>query len=327
MLEFCMADVFEEKLKGRLGEKFQGEVESKISEFGGLLTRGAAVRLLCRQHNIDVEQKVALKEAEGSHLPFSFEACVDRIFPVQTYQNKLGKSVRLHISDASSQATMVLWNEQAGIVEGGISVGDCIRCTGAYFRSGEIAVSKNGKIEKSRENPRVAVSKLTAGTCNVEGEVGEIEMAYHYLDKKTGEKKSLSSFQLCEEGVCRRVVVWSAPEGTPKIVPGDRLLLENVSFKNGELHFNSYSRMVKKTSASEKSGRLEKITVRGGEAVFSIGSSDFSLPITEALGLLGISAVPSGVSTDTLILIKSGELSGKKLKYRVEEGKLSWLSN
>jgi hypothetical protein len=326
MREFLMHDVFEEKLKDELGDGFEDKIAERISEFGGLLSRGAAVRLLCKEHGIDVERKLTLREAEGSPLPFSFTAKIDRIYPVQSYPGRPDRSVRLHLSDSSGPATLVLWNEQAALVEGELSIGDTISCAGAYFRSGEMALSRGGKIAKTLRAPIIRVSKLTAGVCNIEGEVRALEPDYPYIDRKSGEEKTLSSFQFCEGNDCRRVVIWSSPEGTPVPEPGDHLLLENVLFRNGELHFNSSSRMVKKISASEKSGKLEKITPRGELAVFSIGGTAFALPMGEALAMLGIRAVPDGVSPNTLLLIKSQELLGRNLKYRLADGQLSWLS-
>ena len=211
-------------------------------------------------------------------------------------------------------------------MEGELSIGDTISCAGAYFRSGEMALSRGGRIGNILRAPIIRVSKLTAGICNVEGEVHALEPDYPYIDRKSGEEKTLSSFQFCEGNDCRRVVIWSSPEGTPEIEPGDHLLLENVLFRSGELHFNSSSRVVKKISASEKSGELEKITQDGGKAVFSIGGSEFALPMGEALAMLGIRAVPDGVNPDTLLMIKSQELLGRKLKYKLSDGRLSWLS-
>lgn len=382
-----MADELEEKLQGLLGDGYEGRLAAKISEFGGLLTRRAAVRLLCKELGVDVERRIALSAAGGEQLPFSFAARVDRIFPAQKFASG-EKCVRLHVSDQSGGATLVLWNAQAALVEhgsqtgdggqagtgtgaggadllggakqelvahqrqrtaqaNGISMGDEIECRGAYVRSGEIHLGREGGMVAAKKFPATQVGKLTAGVCNVEGIVGELEPDYHYVDKKTGGKKKMSSFQLCEEppdrdagrdagaggrehagapGVaCRRVVVWSSPEGTPAVEQGDALLLENVQFKSGEIHFNSFSRMVKKTSADELSGKVESVAVEGGAAVFAIGKSEFRLPLADALVLLGMAKVPQGVLPSTLLSIKAQSCIGRRAIYHLENGKLAWL--
>lgn len=328
MREFRMAEIFEGKLREKLGDALEEKVAGKIAEFGGLLTRSAAVRLLCKQNGIEVEMRLALREAKGSQLPFSFEAKIDRIFPAQTYANGAGRSARLHLSDSSGEATLVLWNEQLELLDGLLSIGDIAECSGAYFRSGEIVLSRGGKLGRAKAYPLTPIAKLAQGICNVEGCVRNSEPDYGYIDRKTGEKRSLSSFQLCDaEGKdCARVVVWSQPEGTQKPEEGDCLLLENVLFRSGELHFNASSRLVKKSSASEKAGTLGAVSFRKGQAVFSIDGKEFSLSMGQALVLLGIRAVPQGVSEETLLLIKAQGLVGKKARYRLSGESLGYLA-
>ncbi|MEK7253154.1 MAG: hypothetical protein AAB316_00285, partial [Bacteroidota bacterium] len=247
-------------------------------------------------------------------------------FPAQTYANGAGRSARLHLSDSSGEATLVLWNEQLALLDGQLSIGDIAECSGAYFRSGEIVLSRGGKLGRATAYPVTPIGKLSQGVCNVEGEVLEAESDRHYLDKKTGGEKAFSSFQLCEGKECKRVVMWSQPEGTQKPENGDCLLLENVSFRAGELHFNTHSRLVKKSSAAEKAGTFGGVSFRGNQAVFSIDGKEFSLPMEQALMLLGIRAVPQGVKMETMLLIKAQGLAGKKAKYRLSGESLSWLA-
>lgn len=322
----AMAVFLEDKLQEKLGDAFEGKVAEKIGEFGGLLTRSAAVRLLCKQQGIEVEIKLSLREAADCQLPFSFEAKIDRIFPVQSFANGAGRSARLHLSDSSGEATLVLWNEQLPLLDGQLSIGDTIACSGAYFRSGEIVLSRGGKLGRAAAYPLTPIGKLSQGVCNVKGEAREVEPDRHYLDRKTGGEKAFSSFQLCEGKECARVVMWSSPDGTQKPENGDCLLLENVSFRAGELHFNASSRLVKKSSAAEKAGIFGGVSFRGSEAVFSIDGKEFPLPAGQALALLGIGAVPQGVRMETMLLIKAQGLAGKMARYRISGESLSWLA-
>ena len=317
----------EELLRKRLGQDFEQAVSGKISEFGGLLTRAAAVRLLCKQNGIETEEMISISQAAAAKLPFSFQAHVDRIFPLQAYANGSGRSVRLHLSDAGWEATLVLWNEQTALVEGEVSSGDGIECKGAYFRGGEIWVGKNGTVKRVSSNSPIPIGKLTAGICNVEGEAREVEPDYRYLDKKSGEERKLSSFYLCNGEHCRRVVVWPSPGNEPpRVHPGDVLLLENVAFRGNELHFGSYSRMVRKKSSQEHAGLLSSASVDGESAVFEIGGCMFRLPLDDALGLLGVSAIPEGVSPKTMFLIKAQDATGRNVGYSLKDGRISWLA-
>ncbi len=317
-----MQSEFESKLKETIGIGYDDEVERKISEFGGLLSRNAAVRLLCRQHGIATERKITLHEAEKEKLPFSFEAKIDRIFPLQVYANGMEKSARLHLSDSGGTATLVLWGSQTSLLEGAISSGDTVFCSGAYFGNGEIHLSRNGRMEKLSGAVPAKLIGLAEGICNVEGNVGKTEPDYHYIDRKTGAEKKLSSFQLCQGEDCVRAVVWQ-PENVAMPSAGDDVRLESVVFKNGELHFNASSRLVRLSgSSNELSGKLEKVEVANGNVSFAIGSEKFALSLEEALRLLGIRQVPEGVNAETLVLIKVEGMDGKEVRYGKKDGKL-----
>lgn len=322
-----MQDELEKRLAGKLGGSLEDAVREKVASFGGLLTRKAAVRLLCGENGIGAEEAIPLSQAPLSPLPFSFRATVDRVFPAQEYRGGSGRSVRLHLSDRSGSATLVLWDGQAAQAENGeLLAGDEVECRGAFFRSGEIALGRAGDIRKVGGRMVLPVSRLTHGLCHAEGKVGEVELDYHYVDRKSGEKKALSSFLLCEGEACRRVVAWPGKEGAPRPAEGDSVVLENVVFKNGELHFNSYSRMVVRKAAGRLEGELREVRVNGENAVFGIGGAEFTVPLPEALGLLGIREIPQGVSMATLAGIAGEGWKGKRARYSLQGGKLSWLS-
>ncbi len=316
----------EEKLKEKLESGYEEQIGEKIAEFGGLLSKSAAIRLLCKQNNIETEKMLVLSEAKNSPLTFWFSAAVDRIYPVQEYGNGAGCSVRLHLSDKTGEATLVLWNEQVEQVKGEISIGDYIECRGAYFKGGEIGISRSGSIRAIKKLAITPVPMLTKGICNVKGTVKEVEPDYHYVDKKTGNEKSLSSFLLCEGKSCRRVVIWEFPEGTKKPDVGDVVLLEKVEFKNSEIQFNRGSRMVKKTKAGQEKGLLKMISIGDGGAAFHIGEKKYTASLLEALELMGIRKVPQGISEKTLILIKAQEIAGKSVKYKADGQRLAWLA-
>ena len=320
-----MDETPEEKLRGRLGESCEGEIAHKVAEFGGLLSRNAAVALLCKMNGIDLEKRVPLAEARKMNLPFSFQAKIDRIFPVHVYPGSHNKSVRMHVSDGASQGTIILWNEQAKAVEGEISTGDIIECKGAYYKGGEVGIGKGGSIKKEKGFPITPLGKLPYGLCNVEGEVKAVEPDHFYEDRNSGVKKRLLSFTLCEGDACRRVVMWPPQSDGKKVSAGDVLLLENVFFRNNELHVDAYSRLVRKKTAGERFGKFVKAEVEGGTAFFQIDSEKYGAGLEEALALLRIRAVPPGVGAGTLITIKSREMEGKAVKYFVEGGKLTLL--
>ena len=320
-----MDDGPEEKLAALLGNSLEQAVKEKTGSFGNLLTRGAAIRLLCQENGITTEKKLALSEARASMLPFSFSARVDRVFPVQQFPGGMMRTVRLHVSDKSGEATIVLWNEQAKIVECGLFSGDILECTGAYLRAGEISIGRNGSISCAGKSRASSVIGLKDGICNVEGLVGQVGKARTYADRKTGEEKTMHPFSLCNGGACVRVVAWSLPEGACLPRQGEQVVLENATFRNGELHLNAFSRIVAAAGSGRggSAGKFLGATVDGSGAIISIGTEKFCMPIGSALAMLSVRAVPSGVGAATLLAIKSRALEGKEAHYFSEGGKLA----
>ena len=317
----------EEKLVALFGNALEQAVKEKIDSFGGFLTRGAAVRLLCQENGISTERKLLLSEVRASMLPFSFLARVDRIFPIQQFPGGSMRTVRIHVSDKSGEATLVLWNEQAKIVGGGILSGDSIECTGAYVRTGEISIGRNGNISRTGKRQAVPIAELRGGVCNVEGVVEKVESVRAYRDRNSGVEKSMHSFSICDEGKCVRVVAWSLPDGAHLSKQGEKVVLENATFKDGELHLNAFSRIVAAdgSGGSGQSGKFLGTSIEGNEAVISVGTKTFHMPISGALALLNVHAVPRGVDVATLLSIKSRALEGKDAHYFSDGGTLASL--
>jgi hypothetical protein len=316
-----------EKLREKLGAGLEGEIDDIISSFGGLLTRHAAVLLLCRKNGIDVEQKIPLSQASSMRLPFSFEAKITRIFPAQSYAGRPDRSVRVHISDGSWEATLVLWNEQAaGIERGEIRAGDNIACNGAYSRSGEITLARGGGVRKLDSAQAPSLSSLPAGICNAEGVVKAIDPDREYVDRKTGGKKTLSSFAIGDGTVpSMRVAVWAKVKEMEKMAVGDSVFLENVVFKNNELHFNSGSRMALLGKKAGETAVVERIDAGEDETLFVLDGREFRMKNDEAARLVGLPALP-GVSTRAAIGIKAQEIVGKRAGFAIEGGRLCSLT-
>ena len=319
-----MDEAPEQKLAALLGNALERAVKEKIDSFGNLLTREAAVQLLCQENGISTEKKMPLSEAHALMLPFSFSARVDRVFPVQQFPGGTMRTVRLHISDKSGSATLVLWNEQANLAEGGILAGDEIDCRGAYVRAGEIAIGRQGSIARAGKSMALNVPELKEGLCNVQGVVGKVEGARSYIDRRSGGKKQMLVFSVCSGGKCCRAVWWSPPDGAPQLREGEEVVLESATFKNNELHLNSFSRVVAQGAARGKAGEFGGVAFEGDEAIIKISDVEFRASIAEALLLFKLSPA-SGVPPQTLLSIKSGALAGRQASYSAEGGRLATL--
>jgi hypothetical protein len=120
------------------------------------------------------------------------------------------------------------------------------------------------------------------------------------------------------------VVVWQ-PDGKTAPRQEEIVLVENVLFKNGELHFNSGSRMVRQAGAGDLEGAFGGVSFDGANTVFLVGNEKYAVPFGEALQLLGIRNVPEGVKPETFISIKAISLAGKQARYRLEGNRLRYL--
>jgi len=319
-----MGETPEEKLAALLGGALEQRIGEKIGSFGNLLSRSSAVRLLCQENGISTEEKIPISRARFTLLPFSFSARVDRVFPVQQFPGGSAKSVRLHISDSGAEATLVLWNEQAKIAEGGIFAGDKIECSGAYFRAGEIAIGRQGLIARAGGSRVQSVAELREGLCNVQGTLERVEGLRSYIDKRSGERRQMLPFTLASGGKSCRAVWWSPPVDAPKLHEGAQAVLEGVAFRNKEIHLNNFSRILVQGGNGGKQGRFEGIEFEGGNAAIGIGGEKFTVRIAEALLLFGLSPA-NGVAPTAILSIKSSALAGKQVSYSVEGERLASL--
>ena len=312
-----MAGENEDALARRLGDGFEPAIAAKIAEFGGLLSREAAVALLCSQHKISFEKEITLPQAKSEAGLFSFKAKVDRIFPIQKFEGNFSRLVRLHLSDKAGKGTLVLWNEQASAVEGEISTGDTVECHLAYFRDGEICVSRAGTVAAIEKFPISGPERIAAGVCSVKGVA---------RDKRGGEWPVAFSFLLCHEKNCVRAVAWRGQTGELEApAEGDEIVLENAFFKNGEINIGEGSRiLVARKRGSE--GVLERLRVEDGELAFIVGGGKFAAPLEQGFGMLGIRALPQGVQPATVARLKAMEVEGRHVRYFAEGGKIAWLS-
>ncbi len=314
----------EQKLSQLLGNALEQAVKEKISSFGGLLAREAAVQLLCLENGISTEKKMLLSEARATMLPFSFSARVDRVFPIQQFPGGTMRTVRLHISDKSGEATLVLWNEQAKIAEGGIFAGDEIECSGAYVRAGEISIGRNGGIARAGKSRMPDIASLKEGLCNVQGTVEKVEGARSYTDRRSGEKKQMLPFTLCSGGKCCRAVWWSPPAEAPQLREGMEVVLEGATFREGELHLNSFSHVSAQGAPGGLAGTFKGISFEGDDAVIEISGEKFRSSIADALLLFRLFPA-GGVLPQTLLSIKAAALAGRTVAYSSDGNKISSL--
>jgi hypothetical protein len=312
-----MASEHETRLREAEGGKTESLIAGKILEFGGLIGRNAAILLLCKERGIVVERQAPIADARSALPPFRFEAKIERIFPMQKFEGSRDRSIRIYLSDKTSKATLVLWNEQADEVSAGVAVGDIVEVSRAYFRSGEIGIGREGHVKRKAEFAKTPLGALAEGPASTSGKVSSIEPEF-----SDGRKERGFAFSIGDGKSSVRVVAWQEGGATferPKV--GDEVLLENAYFRKGELHLSSVSRLRVLSSESKKKGVITSLEIENGRFVLRLGKEMFTLGIDEGLLLFGIK-LPQGVEASTLRELLEPSLIGKTASYTLEDGKL-----
>lgn len=310
-----MAHDFAALLSAKRGDAATGLIDSKVGQFGGLISRNAAAKLLCIEQGICQEEKIPLSEARAAQQPFSFTAKITRVFPLQQFPGSPDRSIRMAVSDKSASATVVLWNEQADRLFGEISLFDIVQFTGAHFRSGEISIGRQGGMKVLQKFPLSPLSSLKGGALSAKGRVSKVEI---------GGDRAFSFF-IEGEGASVEVKAWQEG-GADFPIPsnGDNVLLENAFFQKGALHISGVSRMVLLGSQHDKEGLLEGISLSpsGDGLEFMIGGDRLFAPLKHGLSVLGVRFLPEGVSPADAAPLLSGGFCGRKAVYSSEAGKL-----
>jgi hypothetical protein len=319
------------RLREKLGERYDSEVERKIAKYYGLLTVDVAEFLLAREHGLATKRIVTLSQVKPWMRSVNTRGMVQKVFPSQEFERngKMGKSVRIVLLDETGTKTVQLLDANASLADWELGTGDTIEIEGAYPRKEELVLGSKGKLNVLKKTRLNRLSELKDGFNTVSGLVAEINLDYPYL--KEGKEALMRSFVLDDGRGYRRVVVWNEPESV-HVEPGDEIRLESALFKNNELQIGSFSRVVmrkgeKKDVEGVIEGELQDIYCRelqrnlagegGKESLFvKIGEKEMEVPSGSELHVLGIRKLPQGVKLGTVVELKKQSLIGRKIKLR-----------
>lgn len=307
------------------GGQLEGMVSELVAKYYGLLSRPAAMRVLARKEGLLREEPVKLADIRPDMQSVSFSATVSRIFPPLESKDGRKKSVRVFVADGTGELTLVLWNEQAKLLEGAIGLNDTVRVEGAYMRNGEIYVKYGGSLKAEKPAKLSEIGKLEGGLSSVAGRIGQVNLDYYFV--RDGKECVMSSFTLEDETGQVRVAVWSAPEQVKGLFGGDRVKVENGLFKNSELHVNNYSRIVLLSRGEREdvvSGGVEGYSYSDGKIEARIDGKEIEFAGPMALLFLDAVNIPQDVSLETVAMLKEREMVGRKMNVKVkkEGGKL-----
>ncbi len=118
-------------------EAFDGQVDSVISEWGGLLDRDAAAMVVVERLGRSVASFTRIADLEEG-MEANLRCTVVAISPVRTFTRQdgsAGRVVNLELRDESGFCRFALWDDDVGLVERGtFAVGGTVRALDCYVK-------------------------------------------------------------------------------------------------------------------------------------------------------------------------------------------------
>jgi len=309
-----------QKLIEKFGDDAEEKIAGKIEEMHGLITREAAIYLLAAENELIKDKVWKGSELREGLRSITMEGKVTRIFP--SWKTEKGASRRFYLDDGV-EMTAVLWANTTLLDT--IAIGDTVKIRNGYFKEGELHLSKPS-IEVMARATRCKNNELKEGTFgNLEGTVKNKEENYYFV--REGKQNVRNSFQFSDGVRESRVIGWGRDD-TDALKNGDPIRIENGLMKNGELHLNYLSRVVKLDTCM-KVGKIDSMEYAigagsGGEFIIGIAGQEFRAEKMLVLAALGLREI-EGLCIEGMITLKKKEIIGKEVKFEADGEKITEL--
>ena len=251
-------------------DKLDEMIKKKIEEYGGLLTEAGAAFSIARELGVKIEIKQEKEEwtdisKVNEDLGFvNIAGIVKAVTLVKEFDRDGGKGkvVRILVADSSGEIWVVLWNQDAELVEAGkIGPGTIIGVKNGTIRKNlagelEINVGMRGRViinpNIDKELPEIEkpkrISELREGMENI-SIYGKVLAIFPKREFSSGDRTGKVASIIVSDGTEARVVLWGdLADMADKLSIGDIVKIENAYTKenNGklEIHLNWKSRLV-----------------------------------------------------------------------------------
>ena len=253
---------------GMSREELEKRIEEKIAAYSGLLTEAGAAFSIAKELGVDVDLPVLKEEYTDigdikEDLGFvNVTGIVKAVSNIREWKkdDREGKLVRLLLVDKTGEIWVILWNDDAELVEKGkIKIGTILGIKNAMVKT-----RLNGKLELNigmrsriiidpkvdKEFPQVgetsSISDISEGKATVYGKVME---KYQKREFESNGRSGKVSSLLISDGSKVRVVLWGdQADLIDSIKLGDTIKVENGTVKRVndkyEIHVNWDSRVL-----------------------------------------------------------------------------------
>ncbi|MFH2106138.1 MAG: hypothetical protein ABII22_02675 [Candidatus Micrarchaeota archaeon] len=308
----------EESLQSIIGkERLEEEIDSKIRDFNGLLTRKVAIKMIAKEKNLidDKDHDLKIKEIRPGMRRINLNIKVTRIFPEVRYIS--GKKSRsMYIEDESGTSLLKLWEKDTKLMNE-IGLGDTIKIMKAYESKGELALGYGGSISVIKKDLYEWLDEFPENrTLNVRGIVKKVHgPGKHY-------SKDIFTFTISQsEGKEVECIIWEKPGRGGAMSEGDEVILDNVYSKGGKLNINNYTRILLKKNKGVLRGIVNEIKVDKEDECLEITIDDKRLKLNreKALGLMGIKA-KEDIKLETIVNLKKSYMLNRSIAVAIATG-------
>jgi len=239
--------------KGFAAKEISKAVEKKRGEYGGLLSKEDALRLVAEERGIDAEpggkaaawtDLVSVREGEAVNV----RVTVEKAYPTKEFakgssKSKIAKAV---VTQGGATAMLVLWGKDADLAEGTLRKGRKLAVKNALAKRGLEGLELHSRLltevkdEGLGEPEKTALSELkegmrgvcvTALVLNKPGGLREFE--------RNGRKGAVCRVTVTDGTATVPLACWdSNAYASAAWLPGDRVRVEGASVRQGELQAN-----------------------------------------------------------------------------------------
>ncbi len=258
------------KEKGIPREQIEEMIKKRIDEYGGLLTEAGAAFSIARELGVKLELPEIGEEwidigKLSEEMGFAnIAGVVKAISPVREWEKegRSGKLARILLADSTGEIWVILWNQDAELVENRkINLGDIIGIKNGNIRRAlngdlEISLGLRGRViinpNVDKEFPEIQgsrkIGELKDGMDSV-SVFGKVLQVFPVKEFTDGERKGKVASLIISDGDEIRVVLWGDnADLVSKINVGDIVKVENAYTKTNndrlELHVGWKSRVL-----------------------------------------------------------------------------------
>ena len=310
-----MADIYAALAATLSKEEIEKEVEKKIADFHGLLTREVALKLIAKERGLykEEEQIVKIKDIKPSMRRLTVSGKIIAIDKEKTYSS--GKRARsIIIKDDTGHVSVTLWNQDIQIISK-LKIGDEILVKNAYEKIGNLSLGYKGTIEIINTVPYTPLAELIEGPVNVRAFISAVGEKKEY--EKNNRKFTYISFSINDSISEQKCVLWSIPD-MDKMTVGNEIIIQNGLFRENEIHLNNYTRLLIRKATNVVNGTVNDVRIDNNKLVFIVDNRTLTFNRENALKLLDTS-VSDDINLETIVTLKKESLLNKNIYIRCKE--------